>query len=74
MSALTIPHTLRAYRRRALESQANTGSHAWDLKHEAWDAETDCEAYCMDAPDLIPTGFTLWAYKKPSIMASQETA
>lgn len=54
MSALNIPHTFRAYRRRALESQANVGSHAW--VPGSWDADDDAAAYCLDAVDSSPCG------------------
>jgi hypothetical protein len=50
----TIPQPLRPYRRRAIEAIACVGIHAWNIGH--WDGETDAEAYCLDAPDLIPAG------------------
>lgn len=56
MSLLTIPYELRAYRRRALEAQANNGVHGWDTAPGAWDTDRDAEAYCIDAIDCMPAG------------------
>lgn len=58
MAALTIPQELRGYRRRALESQANNGTHGWDTTPGTWDTDRDAEAYCLDALDNLPAGST----------------
>lgn len=58
MSITNITRELRAYRRRAMEAQANNGTHAWDLTPGAWDSDSDAEAYCLDAVDSFPAGST----------------
>lgn len=56
MANITIPKQFAGYRRRALECQAANGVHAWDMSPGAWDADRDCEAYCLDAPSDMPAG------------------
>lgn len=64
MNGITIPLELGNYRRRALESQACVGEHAWDIGN--WDAESDAEAYCLDALEVMPAGSTRgWAGALP---------